>query len=94
MGDEIPASTFNRVAQSAHVGWGMAVVLAAGAGWGLRGAAIAWAVWTLYCAVKEFGYDERYETAAVRGSSLEDFLFAMLGATAGLGIVWLGGKGQ
>jgi len=33
----------------------------------------------LYAAVKEFWYDQNYETPEVRGSNLRDFLFYLLG---------------
>lgn len=41
---------------------------------------------TLWAGVKEFWYDEKYEDPTVRGSSLEDFLFYMLGLLVGLSV--------
>jgi hypothetical protein len=38
-------------------------------------------IFTAYAAIKEFWYDQNYETAEVRGSNLEDFSFYMVGVT-------------
>ncbi len=75
---------FNTLAQISHFGWGTAVVLAGNlfhARFPVAGA------WLLYAAIKEFFYDQRYETPEVRGSSLEDFLFQAAGAAVGLILV-------
>lgn len=42
-----------------------------------------------YAAVKEFWYDENYETVEVRGSNLTDFLYYIAGVALGLAIVCL-----
>jgi len=47
---------------------------------------IALVLVTLWAGVKEFWYDEHYEDAAVRGSSLLDFTFYMVGLAAGIAV--------
>lgn len=84
-------STFNRVAQVSHFGWGLALVFGArvllhdGDYW------IVAALWTCYAAVKEFFWDVRFESEAIRGSSLEDFLFQVAGAGAAICAILLKG---
>jgi len=41
---------------------------------------------TIWAIGKEFWYDEHYEDAAVRGSSLLDFTFYMVGLAAGIAV--------
>lgn len=78
--DGIDPNEFNQVSQLSHYGWGLAVI------WGtvcLFGTPFMWyalATWAVATAVKEFYYDDTYETAAVRGSSMQDFLFYQAGA--------------
>jgi hypothetical protein len=88
--DAITPKLFNSVAQAGHFAGGAAIVLAvvvAGghAWWGLAGVAAL-------AALKEFWYDEQYESAEVRGSSLEDFLFYLSGAGAALILAWAKGR--
>jgi hypothetical protein len=77
----ITPKLFNQVAQLGHFAGGSAIVLAivvvSHQKW--------YAVWgflvvAMLAGIKEFWYDEKYETAEVRGSSAEDFLFYLLGA--------------
>ena len=83
----IHVSTFNRVAQLSHFGWGLAIVLL-GARWDL--ALPFTAAWIVYVTLKEFWWDECYELPDERGSSVEDFCFATAGAAVGLGVTrWL-----
>jgi hypothetical protein len=93
---------YDTLAQLSHFGWGFGIV-ALGAAiefrvewkdhqampghWYL----IVAVAWILYAAVKEFYFDERdqYETAEMRGSSLEDFLFQLAGAAFSVLTLWL-----
>lgn len=77
------AKTLDTVAQLSHSAWGALVWLVpfyrlGGVVW----AVVFAAVWAACCAWKEFVYDESDEIPEVRGSSLKDFLFAMLGTAA------------
>lgn len=71
--------TFDTVAQSAHVWFG---------GWIVYTFALWTSAWIgaaavlLFAAVKEFWYDEKYESVYVRGSGWRDFAFYALGAVA------------
>ena len=47
-------------------------------------------LWLAVFAAKEFWYDYRYESAAVRGSSLKDFCFCVLGLAMGVGLYVVG----
>ena len=76
----IQDSEFNTVAQLSHFGAGLAAI------WGsivLFGGQPAMWYAVISCVVlaglKEFWYDYKYETVDVRGSSLEDFTFYMVG---------------
>jgi hypothetical protein len=80
----IPEATFDTVSQLSHVGWGLAVVW----GFALIGKP-SWLWWvaplgTALAAVKEFFYDQHYETTEVRGSNLRDFLFYCVGIYSAL----------
>lgn len=71
--------SLNEVSQFAHFGIAYAITLSLLV---LLGFHMLW--WYLPVAIglaawKEFWYDYHYETPAVRGSSLEDFLFYMIG---------------
>lgn len=73
---------FNFVAQLSHVQFGLVTIFAS-----YIWLPTHWYLFTLglvvvYSAIKEFWYDEKYETTEVRGSSLEDFLFQAGGAIA------------
>lgn len=91
----VPASLFNQVAQLAHVAAGLAA---------LFGSLILfkpdsmWPVLITFAAItgmKEFWYDQHFETPIVRGSNLEDWTFYQVGsvtaALATLGVTWLRG---
>jgi hypothetical protein len=76
-------SEFDFVAQVSHFGWGMLSVALPTALAGPVVGLLGGGVYVLYAAVKEFWYDERYESPAVRGSSSRDFLVQLIGvATA------------
>lgn len=69
--------SFDTVSQSAHFFSAAFVVhVFHGNPWAIAAVVVA-------CAVKEFWYDYKYESAEVRGSSLKDFVFYMIGAAAG-----------
>ena len=81
----IDNKTFNEVSQLGHFAGGAAIVLAFGvarhvAPWPVYGFVLV----LVLAAIKEFWYDEKFETTEVRGSSGEDFLFYMVGAGAAL----------
>jgi hypothetical protein len=81
----ITPKLFNQVAQLGHFAGGAAIVLATVVLWHDSRAPFAGFIGVLLAAgVKEFWYDEHYESTEVRGSSFEDFMYYMVGATAAL----------
>lgn len=70
---------FNSVSQNAHLLGGIVGIWAPFLIWGRLGA--LWAIpIVLVCAgIKEFWYDNKYETTEVRGSNFEDFFFYFVG---------------
>jgi hypothetical protein len=88
----IDFATFNTVSQFAH--WlagclfvmGFTYLFGSGAEWWCVG------IFTAYAAIKEFWYDQNYETPEVRGSSLQDFLFYEAGVLLAIGLIYLKGK--
>lgn len=75
----MPDPSMNTISQFSHTGMAYSLTLSLLLLQGTRG---LW--WFLPTAVglafwKEFWYDYRYESAEARGSSLEDFLFYLLG---------------
>ena len=80
----ISDAEFDFVSQNAHALGGALAVLGPAAllgEWYAVGGAVLVMV---FAAVKEFWYDEHYETAEVRGSSLRDFTFYGVGAVTAL----------
>lgn len=81
----IDVKTFNRVAQLSHFAWGAMILFAAGT---FHASVLILFIIAFVCAVtaavKEFWYDEKYETPDERGSSREDFAFYFLGISVGL----------
>lgn len=74
---------FNQVSQLAHIAGGLAVVFGSVVLFGTPMRAVEWwafGVVAALAAVKEFWFDQRYETDVVRGSNLEDWSFYLLGA--------------
>jgi hypothetical protein len=69
----------NMVAQFAHALAGYSVLLTFVFLHVPYGFLLAIGLVTAYAAVKEFWYDYRYEDAVTRGSSLEDFVFYIVG---------------
>ena len=79
----VNGKTFDLVSQSAHVFSGICFgFFPAHFGLSLR---IIVPFWLVVFAVKEFWYDYKYENAAVRGSSVKDFAFCVLGLVLGAG---------
>jgi len=82
---------FDSVSQLSHGGWGALAVLGPIAlfnpGWHwIIGIALAV---TLIAGVKEFWYDQRFETAEVRGSNMRDFMFYCVGIYGALFLYFL-----
>jgi len=75
---------FDSLAQNAHMLGGSCAVFGCDALWGVRGKWAGAALIFVFALVKEFWYDERYETPEVRGSSAEDFIFYCVGILAAL----------
>lgn len=88
----IDPKLFNQISQLGHFAGGAAIVLA-GAMFHREWVLIGTFVGLLILAgLKEFAYDEYFETAEVRGSSLEDFSFYALGGVLAVGwamMLWL-----
>jgi hypothetical protein len=79
---DITPKLFDSVAQWGHFAGGAAIVLAVVVISHHRTASVyALLGVTALAAFKEFWYDKRYESVEVQGSSLEDFLFYILGGT-------------
>ena len=74
----IPYEIFNTVSQSAHFFSAAFVVYL------FNGNMWVSAILIALTAIKEWWYDYKYESAAVRGSSLEDAVFYWLGIAAAI----------
>jgi hypothetical protein len=75
MDNSVDQKTFDTVAQLSHVGWGVFFVFAPKVLFAGKTYLYIMGLWIVYAAIKEFWYDNKYETPVVRGSSLKDFLF-------------------
>lgn len=82
----VSALLWNETGETAHVLAGLLVILGPIA---LFGPKYMW-LWAgfmvLFASLKEFWYDENYETADERGSNLEDWGFYMIGTVVGIGL--------
>ena len=71
--------SFDTVAQSSHVWFGGCIVYTSALWmspwWGVLAIAS-------FACIKEYWYDQNYESVECRGSNTRDFLFYMLGAVA------------
>ena len=89
----VDAATFNQVAQLAHFAGGLAAVWGSIVLFGPSAMWIAVACVAGITALKEFWYDQHFETEVVRGSNLEDWAFYQLGSSvagvSAVGIAWL-----
>ena len=88
-GDDISYKTFNAVSQVGHFTAGCLAVFAPVALthrllWGAVGAGLI----VIFAGIKEGWWDRRFETPAVRGSSLEDFVFYLAGAALSFLLCW------
>jgi hypothetical protein len=80
----------NYLAQVGHFLFGLALVFVLGVFFGEHAAVLTLAIGSLVSAVKEFGYDARYEIPAQTWKdNLTDFAFYLLGGGAGLGLFLL-----
>ncbi len=84
----IDPKTFNSVAQAGHFACGMLCVFGPAYLFGHSYSYCGAGAITLYALAKEFWWDEKYESTEVRGSSLEDFIFYVLGAAGALLLQW------
>lgn len=85
----ITSSEFDRVAQNAHLLFGMVAILVPAH---LFTTKLIWLyalLFTIYAAWKEFYYDVHYERAEVRLSGLKDFIYYELGIAIGILIILL-----
>lgn len=79
----ITPKLFNQISQLGHFAGGAAITLATVVLWHESYApVVGFLIVTCAAAIKEFWYDEKYESTEVRGSSAEDFAFYILGAGA------------
>jgi len=74
---------FDLVAQNAHVLAGALAVLGSIALWGPSSKLPATVMMIAFAAIKEFWYDQQYESPEVRGSNLRDFTFYCVGIAFG-----------
>lgn len=80
----VPASLFNQVAQLGHFAgglaglWGWVVLFHPSHLW------IPMLVIAFVTGLKEFWYDQHFETPVVRGSNLEDWTFYQIGSVVAL----------
>lgn len=92
-GDVVPVKVFNQVSQLAHVAGGLAAVWGSIVLFGQSSIWIAMVSTAAVTAVKEFWYDQHYETEVVRGSNLEDWTFYQVGSVSAMlltfGVQWL-----
>ena len=78
-------NTFNTVAQLSHFAWGCMIVLVANLfSENIKTDLEIAFVWILYAGIKEFWYDANFETVEIRGSSIEDFVFQLMGSAVGI----------
>jgi len=80
---------YDSVAQNAHMLFGALMVFLPTYIFGPDALWYGMALFFAFAMVKEFWYDEKYETEEVRGSSIKDFIFYMIGAILGL-LVYFG----
>jgi hypothetical protein len=76
--------SFNTVSQFAHLGVSYSITLSVLTIGGLHSLYWFLPISVGAAAVKEFWYDEKYETAEVRGSSLEDFIVYLTGISGAI----------
>lgn len=85
----ISDESFDWACQKLHLASGALATLAPPAlGAGPKGMLIGAGLITLWAAVKEFYYDQRFEDAEERGSNLRDFMYYEVGVALAL-ILWV-----
>lgn len=89
----IKISQFDWLAQKSHILSGALAVFAPLALSGEKAMWIGALVITIWALVKEFWYDERYESKEERGSNFRDFFFYVSGAAIALSIWAIKTKG-
>ena len=82
----ITVKQYNLLAQFNHIMFGALAVFAPATFFDRKTVLYMAGAFFIYAATKEFWYDEKYETPEIRGSSLEDFLFYILGLGVALGL--------
>jgi hypothetical protein len=90
----IPDSTFDWLAQKSHILGGLSAVLLGQLFGSMKGALICGFIIILFAAIKEFYYDERYESTEERGSNLRDFAYYCVGVALGFCFVIIATKYQ
>jgi hypothetical protein len=81
--------TFNLISQLGHFAGGLAVVFGSYSFWGWHGALISILVLAGLVAIKEFWWDNKYESVEVRGSNFLDWSMWMVGAAVALVLVFI-----
>jgi hypothetical protein len=79
---------YDKLAQKAHLLGGAIVIWGSILFFGRESIPFAWLAVLLLSGIKEFWWDETFETAEIRGSSLKDFAFYLLGAMLAISIYW------
>jgi len=89
----IDLKTFDRVSQSSHWLGGAFALIGSVYLFGEDCKIFAGVIILVLAAVKEFWYDYKFETSEVRGSSLKDFLFYVLGVATGFAMILIHSPG-
>lgn len=85
----LPTEKFYSLADRTHILGALSFTLLGGLFFGSKGAGISFIPILIWASLKEFIYDERYESEEERGSNLRDFLGYVLGGFIGLVCVTL-----
>ena len=89
LGQVVDEKTFNLVSQLGHAAGGLASAWGSYMFWGWHGALWSLLVLAILVGVKEWWWDNKYETAEVRGSNLLDWSMWMVGSVVANLAVWL-----
>jgi hypothetical protein len=87
-GQVVDERTFNLVSQLGHFAGGLACAWGSYTFWGQHGALWSLLVLAALVGVKEFWWDNKYESAEVRGSNLLDWSMWMAGSAVANLAVW------
>jgi hypothetical protein len=88
-GQVVDEKTFNLVSQMGHCAGGLASAWGSYMFWGQKGALWSMLVLAILVGIKEWWWDNKYETAEVRGSNLLDWSMWMVGSAVANLAVWL-----